>query len=192
LSQNVDGGWGYVPAQGNSSTSMTCAGLLGLAVGQGARAVRLNDAMQANPKKKFAPPHNLAKDPSVRLGLQALGTAVGVPLGRVHPDLVALNPQFDYYFLWSLERVAVAFGLNTIGNKNWHAWGSELLLAKQAADGSWNSQVDTCFALLFLRRANLAEDLTATLKGSVGDPGEVNLRAGGVGGAALRRITPRP
>jgi hypothetical protein len=39
---------------------------------------------------------------------------------------------------------------------------------------------------LFLRRANLAEDLTANLRGQVVDPGEVLLRAGGVGGDSLK------
>jgi HEAT repeat protein len=37
---------------------------------------------------------------------------------------------------------------------------------------------------LFLRRVNLAKDLTATLRG-VEDPGEVTLKAGGVGGEGL-------
>src|SRR5262249_33764537 len=76
-----------------------------------------------------------------------------------------------YYFLWSLERVAVACGLDTIGNKDWYAWGSQSLLQNQAPEGNWGTMhlqdpiSDTCFALLFLTRANLAGDLTATLKG---------------------------
>src|SRR5262249_6521680 len=41
--------------------------------------------------------------------------------------------------------------------------------------------VDTCFALFFLRRANLAVDLTATLKDRVRDPAVVNLKASGRG-----------
>ena len=71
-----------------------------------------------------------------------------------------------YYYLWSLERVAVALNLDTIGNKDWYAWGSGLLLSNQEEDGTWQGDygtggVDTCFALLFLKRANLAMDLTA-------------------------------
>jgi hypothetical protein len=52
--------------------------------------------------------------------------------------------------------------------------------------------VDSCFALLFLARANLARDLTARLKGRARDPGEVALRSGGVGGGGLLRpgLTP--
>jgi len=99
-----------------------------------------------------------------------------------------------YYFLWSLERVGVAYNLNTIAAKDWYAWGSDTLLASQRGDGGWRGEeapeIDTCFALLFLRRANLASDLSATLKG-ITDPGQVTLKAGGVGGEGVeKRIKP--
>jgi hypothetical protein len=94
-----------------------------------------------------------------------------------------------YYFLWSLERVAVAFNLDTIGRKDWYGWGAEILIANQAADGSWAGEFagapDTCFALLFLRRSNLARDLTASLRGQLKDPGAIELKGGGVGGASV-------
>src|SRR5262249_7646553 len=94
-----------------------------------------------------------------------------------------------YYLMWSLERVAVAYDLKTIGHKDWYAWGAEILVASQGADGSWEGEhgapVDTCFALLFLKRTNLAQDLTSSLKGRVQDPGEVTLKSGGVGGEKL-------
>src|SRR5262249_38945041 len=114
---------------------------------------------------------------------QGLG---GPPIAaRFIPGQIPI-PRFDsldqgYYFLWSLERVAVAYGLETIGSKDWYAWGAEILLQTQETNGSWQGRyadggVDTCFALLFLRRANLAKDLTASLRGKVSDPGEVHLR----------------
>ena len=87
-----------------------------------------------------------------------------------------------YYTLWSVERVAVAYDLKTIGNKDWYAFGSDVLLATQKIDGSWAADfpggVDTCFALLFLRKANLAADLTTVLKGRVHDPDHAELKAG--------------
>jgi hypothetical protein len=87
-----------------------------------------------------------------------------------------------YYFLFSLERMAVAYGLPTIGDKDWYDPGADFLLSRQNPDGSWTGQydqggADTCFALLFLRRANLAQDLSVTLKGRVRDPGQHQLRA---------------
>jgi hypothetical protein len=83
----------------------------------------------------------------------------------------------DYYFLWSLERVAVVYGLRTIGGQDWYAWGSEVIVGHQRPDGSWGDSfagpVDTCFALLFLKRANVAVDLTKILQslGGARDPG---------------------
>jgi hypothetical protein len=157
--------------------------LLGLAMSHG---VANEAALRANPKAK--PPRDPAKDPAVRAGLLALGTAVG--RARKAGGNAPRGPvlQRGYYFLWSLERVAVAYSLNTVGSKDWYAWGCEMLVQSQGGDGTWKGEhgpeVDTCFALLFLRRVNLAKDLTATLRG-VEDPGEVTLKAGGVGGEGL-------
>ena len=44
-----------------------------------------------------------------------------------------------HYYLWSLERVAVAYGLETIGKKNWYDWGADILVATQEMNGSWYS-----------------------------------------------------
>jgi hypothetical protein len=86
-----------------------------------------------------------------------------------------------YYFLWSVERVAVAYGLERMGNKDWYKYGSDILLVNQEADGSWQGAhgsfgADTCFALLFLSRADLAKDLSTSLRGKIKD--SVELRAG--------------
>ncbi|HXG08530.1 MAG TPA: HEAT repeat domain-containing protein [Gemmataceae bacterium] len=182
-SQGADGGWGYgysERGEGDSSTpAMTCAALLGLAVSQGAVKGRI--------------PRDLAKDPAFRAGLVALGTAIDHPAARRpgNPRVPTVDNGRFYYFLWSLERLAVICGLETIGGKDWYNWGAEILLANQGKDGSWQGEygsygADTCFALLFLKRSNPARDLTAVLKGIVQDPGEVVLRAGGVSGAGLQ------
>jgi hypothetical protein len=70
--------------------------------------------------------------------------------------------------------MGVAMDLKTIGGKDWYAWGSEVILATQLPDGSWHGNrmfgdADTCFALLFLTRANLTKDLTASLRGRIKD-----------------------
>jgi hypothetical protein len=79
----------------------------------------------------------------------------------------------------------MALGLKTIGKKDWYGWGAEILLTNQLPAGTWNGEygeggVDTSFALLFLKRANLARDLTVEMEGIIADPGERVLR-GGVG-----------
>jgi len=195
-SQNGDGGWGYLPDQSSTAT-MTCAGLLGLAVGHGvANETVLRTAPAATETKPLKKSKtNLgdpSKDPAVRAGLLALATAIGHPAAKTKGMPPIIRRGFRnriYYFFWSLERVAVAYDLKTIGNKDWYAWGSEILVASQGMDGTWDGdygpQIDTCFALLFLQRANLASDLTANLKGKTRDPGEVTLRSGGVGGQQL-------
>jgi hypothetical protein len=174
---------------------MTCAGLLGLAMVYGSANEAILRTAEAGPGKRGAraPARNPGTDAAVIRGLNALSTA----LGRLPPKpegpreaIQRRQGQASYYFLWSLERVAVAYDLKTIGRIDWYAWGSAILLAGQEEDGSWTgefgSAVDTSFALLFLRRSNLASDLTANLKGQVKDPAEVTLKAGGVGGQAVK------
>jgi hypothetical protein len=184
-SQNADGGWSYVPARGSgsepSTPSMTCAGLLALAM---SHAVAVEAVLRDNPR---AAPNQLpvepGKDPAIRAGLIALGNAIRAQRSRT------------FYFLWSLERVGVAYNLPTIGEVDWYTWGVESLLARQHADGSWRGEegpdVDTCFAVLFLRRANLTRDLSAALKG-VKDPGQVTLKATGIGTESVGKIDPSP
>jgi hypothetical protein len=184
LSQHRDGGWGYLADPSGrtdkSFASMSCAGLLGLAVGLGRSAERETPAAAREKQDNPVP----ANDRVIHAGLEALGKVVGTPIDRPVPDRMALfNPKGDeYYFLWALERVAMAYGLSTIGKKDWYAWGAEWLLARQQTDGSWRGAygetVDTCFALLFLRRADLSRDLSERLKGRVGDPSVVSLKTG--------------
>jgi hypothetical protein len=46
----------------------------------------------------------------------------------------------SYYFFWSLERIAVALNLTTIGKKDWYNWGAEIILANQGTDGMWTGE----------------------------------------------------
>ncbi len=199
--QMEDGGWTYspmmqmpgIPAHAmmpfgmGSTAAMTCAGILALAICDGAT---LDLFRQKKPDAKLP---DISKDVELNKGLQALGAVIDNPKGLQNdrpfaPPGVPMAPFArvggrTYYFLWSLERVAVALDLKTIGRKDWYGWGAEILLDNQLPDGSWSGDygtggVDTCFALLFLRRANLIADLTKSLKGKIVDPGERVLRAG--------------
>ncbi len=196
-SQNGNGGWGYSAHYGEdlslSTYTMTCSGLLGLACGYASAAESMPRA-----DGKGRPPLDPATERALRKALLALGRIVGRPVpsvGAPHPPVggyakaagVAaagkVTREYAFYFLWSLERVAVAYGLKTIGQKDWYGWGVRALLRTQGGDGSWRGAcalggADTCFALLFLRRANLAPDLSAELKGLVKDPEAIMLRAG--------------
>jgi hypothetical protein len=169
-SQNADGSWGYTENSSERPDSMTCAGLLGLGVGQG--IVRAPDARGDAPK-----------DAQIEKGLKFLSRSIGKDGGggRGGPRMgtgriLGVQSLGDLYYLWSLERVAVAYDLQTIGGKAWYPWGANVLVEHQQPDGNWVDNfpgtIDTCFALLFLKRANVARDLTARLK-NLGNLAEV-------------------
>ena len=202
LSQNPDGGWGYLASGLNTTKeTMTCAGLLGLAAAYGYALEKEERKNEDSSKKPSKQPNDLMQDRAVRFALMALGKVVGTPLGAPQigpapgggltinlqpvgpgPMQPLAIPPMNYYLLWSIERVAMAFDLQKIGGKDWFRWGATLLVRNQQGDGSWAGQysgggADTCFALLFLSRSNLAPDLTASLRGRVHDPGEARMHA---------------
>jgi hypothetical protein len=153
-SQNADGSWSYLFFYGGgivSRPTMTCVGLLGLAVGHGLEPAGAGKVPQ---------------DPQIVNGFAALSMNIGQPVGAFLPV-----PQQDLYFLWSVERAAMLYDLPTIGGKDWYRWGAENLVANQQPLGNWDKggyhgaarPLDTSLALLFLKRVNLAKDLTARL-----------------------------
>lgn len=173
-SQNPDGGWGYVPSFAGEATkntgsapAMTCAALMVLALAHG---TAVEEA-----KRTGAPMPDLSRDIAVRAGFAFLAGGFN--------QLTMLRPrgytQTGYYYLWSVERVGVGYNLRVIGNQDWYDAGSTLLVNAQGADGYWQHEygpvIDTCFALLFLKRANLVQDLTQQI-GAVQSLGEVTAK----------------
>ena len=123
---------------------------------------------------KPAPAQGDPATPQVRLALANLGAVLQLEArkraqgGRAF-DRGGSHGDGDLYFLWSLERVAVVYGLDTIGDVDWYGLGAEAIVGMQNHDGSWGRgrygvDVDTSFALLFLTRANIARDLTSFVK----------------------------
>jgi hypothetical protein len=67
--------------------------------------------------------------------------------------------HWHYYYLYGLERMGILGRVRFLGTHDWYLDGARYLLAMQAKDGSWLSHqadvlTDTCFALLFLKRAS--------------------------------------
>lgn len=64
-----------------------------------------------------------------------------------------------YYYLYALERTGMLYDTPLIGNHDWYFDGARMLLPAQKPDGSWDGSHfkkptwDTCFAVLFLKRA---------------------------------------
>jgi hypothetical protein len=157
--------------------AMTCAGLMGLAIGAG--IVRDRQLKTAPDPKTGQPP--ALKNPLNDAVVQAALNYVGEQLAKWVSDGLQ-GVHLDYYFFWSVERVAVTYSLSRIGGRPWHELGAAVLLRHQQADGTWSNShgpgVDTCFALMFLKKANLTRDLSSAL---LNKPGQPSLRAGGGG-----------
>ncbi len=222
-----DAGWSYnsMPGVRNSTPAMTCAGLLGLAVGAGTRnslkaeknkdkpvdpAKPTDDDPFSNPKAKPDKPNKGIGRPA-ELALSSLGKFLGATRANAAPapgrggadpqgirglqDFVGAGNGF--YLLWSVERVAMAYALDTIGGVDWYAWGCGFLLPAQGQDGSWGMEsyghaINTSFAILFLTKSNSVRDLSNKIKGKVRDPGKTELRSGaGSGAPALFAPAPK-
>jgi hypothetical protein len=165
-SQNLGGGWGYhyhPRGQSKGTPAMTGVGLLGLAVGHGLTG------------RPGTGDRQLTQDSAIQRALRSLSHQIGEPLGsnkQPRAKMAKHRQPVNFYFLWSLERVGVLYNLPTIADKDWYAWGAELLVDHQQRDGSWCNGdypgsmpiADTSLALLFLKRANLAKDLSSKLE----------------------------
>lgn len=139
--QNDDGGWSYIPGRSSgSSGSMTSAGLTVLYIvqQQHLRHLRTPDpdvavAIERGLKwmdKNFAPDRN----PGASLG-----------------DWVY------YYYLYSVERVALAGGIRTFRDIDWYHAGAQLIVNQAMQTGKvegsgLSPEVHTAFALMFLAR----------------------------------------
>jgi hypothetical protein len=162
FSQRQGGGWGYNYVGSGQTDTMTCVGLIGLAVGRGSAG--------EGQAPGAAPGQAVPQDPAITRGLKALGGYLE------HPTMRRQKGPLNVYFLWAVERVGVLYSLKTIGNKDWYRWGALALLSSQQADGGWfgngyhgsEARLDTAMALLFLKRANLTRDLSETIRLQLG------------------------
>jgi hypothetical protein len=150
------GAWGYwvrplpglekeVPDRGYGS--MVCAGLTSLIIAQSelVRAKDMDEALKSRMEN------------AKRTGLAWLQANYSV---RGCPPSAGFWSVFYLYYLYSLERVGVLYGIREIGGHDWYLEGAVLLIRDQRPDGGWESYdeipvVDTAFALLFLKKATL-------------------------------------
>jgi hypothetical protein len=82
-------------------------------------------------------------------------------------------PEFQYYYLYALERVGMLCSITMVGSHDWYREGANYLLGAQGAEGSWRGGTlfrgqedaqttwDTCFAILFLKRATRSLDVAS-------------------------------
>ncbi|MEK7310160.1 MAG: hypothetical protein AAB038_05025 [Planctomycetota bacterium] len=132
LNQGADGGWAYFAPSGRITYgSMTAGGLGGLAI------------------CKFYLNKEIKDDKNIKRGMDWLAQNFTV---RENPK----HSGWHYYYLYALERAGIFAGTEQFGGNEWYPIGANYLINEQKPNGSWNGGVptqDTCFAILFLRRA---------------------------------------
>ena len=94
------------------------------------------------------------KDAAVKAGMNWLGLRFSP---SENPGTDAESARMHLHYLNAVERAGLMCAVETFGRRAWYADAARLLLESQKADGSWdagwNGTWDTCFAILFLRRA---------------------------------------
>jgi hypothetical protein len=100
------------------------------------------------------------KDPTIRSGLAWLNAHWSVTTNEGSPEFVTDTKAESYYYLYALERAGMLLDMPTIGNHDWYLEGAKGILDAQKENGSWaagggrsNSTWDTCYAILFLKKA---------------------------------------
>ncbi len=139
-------GWGYGPG-GDSTGSMTTAGLAGLAVAR----------------------FHLGKDSGG--GTRALREGVYWLARNFRVDRNPSSTGYHLYYVYGLERAGRLLGKRFFGDREWYPLGARWLVEHQGGDGSWlgfkgnRKTWDTSFALLFLTRATEGLAEAAPVKG---------------------------
>ncbi len=134
-------GWGYLNKGDAGYGSMTAGAVGALTIYQ------------------FIQGRQWMKDKDVVAGMDWLGRNFTVTQNPGPHDADGGQNGWQYYYLYALERAGIFFGSETMGAHEWYPEGAQYLLTMQGADGSWTSKGadhsiwDTCFAILFLRRA---------------------------------------
>lgn len=88
------------------------------------------------------------------------------------------KPLYHIYYLYSLERAMDLLSLRLVGSHRWYNEMGQELLNRQKSDGHWNTRsthypedtLDTCFALLFLKRATKGSIPFGSVTGGSEDP----------------------
>jgi len=98
-------------------------------------------------------------DKDVHEGLQWIAKNFSVtynPGPYEHAKMEKDSKHQYLYYMYALERAGMIYGTEMMGAHKWYPEGAKVLIETQGANGAWGSTVDTCFAILFLKRATRA------------------------------------
>ena len=140
-----DGGFTYSPGGQSATGSMTAAGIAVLSICRD--QLGLED--RGKDKRKYEKVQGPIDGALVWLA-KNFSVTENPGRGKAHLG----------YYLYGLERVGALAPAERIGDRDWYAEGAGFLVKGQAANGSWSGSLggdnpQTCFALLFLRRATM-------------------------------------
>jgi hypothetical protein len=163
--QLSDGGWGYdfanFPQQ--SWGSMTAGAVGCLAIYKYYRARIWGDKV------------DWKGDASIARGTAWLGQRLSYGSNPSHP----FGNLWHHYWIYAVERAGRLLETEQLGAREWYPDGANWLLSRQNADGSWQEEAwgqnpksshipgpvsETCFAILFLRRATPRLDDTIKIE----------------------------
>lgn len=136
-SSGYGGGFAYRPG-GSATGSMTSAGVGVLAICR---------SFVSSPGRRLSRKDSSKLDSGIEAGLGWLARNFSVT------DNPGVGANHHLYYLYGLERVGALVPAERIGSRDWYAEGAKVLIRAQRSGGSWGGYPDTCFALLFLRRA---------------------------------------
>ena len=125
--QNPEGGWGYSPAGGGTSNTMTAAGLASMYVAF----------------------DNVYQDQFLKCGTNPVIPAIQNALNWFDKNYV---PSRSGYYMYGVERVGLASGYKYFGKKDWYKLGATALINAQGGNGGWGNLVNTTFITMFLVR----------------------------------------
>lgn len=153
--QQLDGSWHYCYVNKKGYGSMTIGALGALA------------------SYKFMLKEDIKKSKSFQKASEWLCNNFAVDR---NPGMPSNSTSHLYYFLYGLERAGAFSNMEKFGSHNWYKEGSNYIVKNQLQDGHWSSSKDskpgkgvkpldytvsdTCFAILFLKKAT--EELITT------------------------------
>ncbi len=170
MAKDAARGWGYT--RGTAATGSMTAGCLSSMV------ICRSELLGA---PNYPAPLDAKVLQSVRDGAAWLGLHFTVEGNPGPAGTPAVKEIWHHYFLYALERAGVLSGLVFFVRRDWYLEGAQFLVDSQRDNGSWLGQaaldanpwpgagpdasaanlLDTCFALLFLKRATFKVDLGA-------------------------------
>lgn len=169
--QHSDGGWGYSAGTGGmggggaepSWGSMTAGAVGALAIYKYYRM------------RVFGDDVDWKNAPSIKKGADWMGKNLDFNKNPHHPMINA----WQYYWYYAIERAGRLLETEHFGSHEWYPEGANEFLKRQQPDGSWQKEewggggqfipkdsllpgviTETCFAILFLRRATPKLDET--------------------------------